>query len=143
MKLRDLLVCIGLMLLVVVLLISLRGWWFQAVLVGRSFPPTWEWLDLAQLGVWAFEFAWSLGVGVIVALLIQSRHRVLWAVACGALGGFAEFLIAQHHFSPAAPWTTYVWAYGAYFVPILGAGLAAAVVSALLPRSEGGAPSAA
>jgi len=143
MRLRDFFICFALMLPVVVLLLPLRAWWFQAVLEGRSFPVTSNWLDLAELGVWAFEFAWSLGVGVIVALLIQSRHCVLWAVACGALGGFAEFLIAQHHFSPAAPWTTYVWAYGAYFVPILGAGLAAAVVSALLPRSEGGAPSAA
>jgi len=143
MKLRDLLVCIGLMVLVVVLLIPLRMWWFQTVLVGRSFPVTWEWLDLASLGVWAFEFTWSFGVGVIVALMIQSRHRVPWAVACGALGGFAEFLIARVDFSPAAPWTAYVWTYAGYFVPMLGAGLAAAVVSALLPRSGGGTPSAA
>jgi CDP-diglyceride synthetase len=143
MKLRDLLVCVGLMLLVVVLLLPLRAWWFQGVLEGRSFPVTWEWLDLAQLGVWAFEFAWSLGVGVIVALLIRSRHRVLWAVACGALGGFAEFLIVRVHFSPAEPWTTYVWAYGTYFVPVLGAGLAAAIVSRLLPSNKSETPNAA
>ena len=142
MKRRDLLVCIGLMLPVVVLLLPLRAWWFQAVLEGRSFPVTWEWLELAELGVWAFEFAWSLVVGVVVAFLIRSRHRVLWAVACGGLGGFAEFLVIQHTFPPMAPWTTYVWAYGAYFVPMLGAGLAAAIVSALLPPS-GRMPSAA
>jgi len=143
MKLRNLLVCIGLMLPVVVLLIPLRAWWFQAVLVGRSFPVTWEWLDLASLGVWAFEFAWSFAVGVVAALLVRSRRRVLWAVACGALGGLAAFLIVRHDFPSVSPWTTNLWAYGTHFVPMLGAGLGAAVVSALLPRSEGGTPSAA
>jgi len=146
MKLRDFLICVGLMLPVVVLLMPLRAWWFDAVLVGRSFPSfrgTWEWLDLASLGVWAFEFAWSLVVGVVAAFMVRSRHRVLWAVSCGALGGFAEFLISRNTLSPIAPWTDYVWAYGTYFVPMLGAGLAAAIVSALLPRSKGGAPSAA
>ena len=143
MTLRNVLVCLGLMLAVVILLIPLRGWWFQNVLVGRSFPVTWEWLDLASLGVWAFEFAWSFVVGVVAALLVRSRRRVLWAVACGALGGFAVFLITRHHFPPVSPWSTYVWAYGTHFVPMLGAGLGAAVLSALLPRSEGGTPSAA
>jgi CDP-diglyceride synthetase len=143
MKLRDLLVCIGLMLPVVALLMPLRAWWFVVVLQGRSFPVTWEWLDLASLGVWMFEFAWSFVVGVIVALLVRSRRRVSWAVACGALGGFAEFLMVRHILSPIALWTDYVWAYGAHFVPMLGAGLAAAILSALLPRGKGGAPSAA
>ena len=143
MKLRDLLVCIGVMLPVVVLLLPLRAWWFDAVLQGRSFPVTWEWLELAELAVWVFEFAWSLAVGCVVALLIRSKHRVLWAVACGALGGFAEFLIIRHTFSPITPWTTYVWTYGKYFVPMLGAGLAAAIVSRLLPGNRSGTPSAA
>jgi len=143
MKLRDFLICLGLMLPVVVLLMPLRSWWFQAVLQGRSFPVTWEWLELAYLGVWAFEFAWSLLVGGVVVLLIRSKRRVLWAIACGARGGFAEFLMTRHTFSPIEPWTTYVWAYGMHFVPMLGAGLAAAIVSTLLPRSKGGAPGAA
>jgi|ERR671930_2734766 CDP-diglyceride synthetase len=143
MTLRNVLVCMGLMITVVIVLIPLRWWWFQNVLVGRSFPVTWEWLDLASLGVWAFEFAWSIVVGVVVVFLVRSRRRVLWAVACGALGGLAEFLIARHDFAPFSPWTTYVWAYGAYFVPVVGAGLAAAAVSAFLPRNEGGTPSAA
>jgi hypothetical protein len=142
MKLRNLLICIGLMLLVVVLLLPLRGWWFHAVLQGRSFPA-WDWLDLAHLGVWVFEFAWSFLVGGVVALLIRSERRVLWAVACGAFGGFAEFLIARDTFSPIAPWVTYIWAYGTYFVPMLGAGLAAAIVSRLLPGNRSGTPSAA
>lgn len=143
MKLRDFLICIALMLPVVVLLLPLRAWWFQAVLEGRSFPVTSEWLSLAELGVWAFEFAWSLVVGVVVALLIRSRRRIFFAVLCGALGGFAEFLIIQDTFSPIAPWTTYVWAYGTYFVPMLGAGVGAAFVSALLPPGKGEAASAA
>jgi CDP-diglyceride synthetase len=141
--LRNLLVCIGLMLAVFVLLLPLRGWWFQSVLVGRSFPVTWEWLDLASLGVWAFEFAWSFVVGIVAALLVRSGRRVLWAVACGALGGIAVFLVTRHHFPPVSPWSTYVWAYGTHLVPMLGAGLGAALVSALLPRSESGTPSAA
>jgi CDP-diglyceride synthetase len=143
MKLRDVLVCIGLMLLVVVLLLPLRSWWFYAVLQGRSFPVTWEWLDLASLGVWAFEFAWALLVGGVVALLIRTKRRVLWAVACGALGGFAEFLMIRATFSSTEPWTTYVWTYGTYFVPMLGAGLGAAIVSRLLPSNRSGIPSAA
>jgi hypothetical protein len=143
MTLRNVLVCIGLMLAVVVLLLPLRGWWFQNVLLGRSFPVTWEWLDLASLSVWAFEFGWSVVVGVVVPFLVRSRRRVAWAVACGALGGLAEFLIVRHDFAAFSPWTTYVWAYGTHFVPIVGAGLAAAAVSAFIPRNEGGAPSAA
>jgi len=143
MTLRNVLVCISLMVAVVVFLIPARGWWFQNVLVGRPFPVTWEWLDVASLGVWAFEFGWSVVVGVVVAFLVRSRRRVSWAVACGALGGFAEFLITRHHFAPLSPWTTYVWAYGTHFVPIVGAGFGAAVVSAFMPRNEGGTPSAA
>ncbi len=143
MKLRVLLICVVSMLPVVVLLLPLRAWWFQAVLAGRSFPVTSEWLDLAELGVWAFEFTWSLVVGVVVALLIRSRGRVFVAMVCGALGGFGEFLIIRDTFSPIAPWTAYVWAYGKYFVPVLGAGLGAAVISALLPPGRDGTPSAA
>ena len=143
MRLRDFLICFALMLPVIVLLLPLRAWWFQTVLEGRSFPVTADWLDLAELGVWAFEFTWSLVVGVVAALLVRSRRRVFFAVVCGALGGFAEFLIIRDNFSPIAPWTTYVWAYGKYFVPMLGAGIGAAIVSALLPPSDDGAPSAA
>ena len=143
MRLRDFLICFALMLPVVVLLLPLRAWWFQAVLEGRSFPVTSNWLNLAELGVWAFEFAWSLVVGVVAALLFRSRRRVLLAVVCGAVGGFAEFLIIQDTFSPIASWTTYVWAYGKYFVPMLGAGIGAAIVSRLLLPGKDGTPSAA
>jgi hypothetical protein len=143
MKLRDLLVCVGLMVPIVLLLVPLRTWWFHAALQDRSFSTTWEWLDLAHLGVWVFEFAWSLLVGGLVAVLVRSKHRVRWALACGALGGLADFLMTRNVFFSVTPWTSYVWAYGTYFVPILGAGLAALVVSRLLPGSGNEVPSAA
>ena len=113
-------------------------WWFHVAVEGRTFRTSWDWLDMAQLIVWAFEFVWGIGIGIVVGILVRSTSPFWWALACGIVTALAEFALTKHFFYATTPASTYFWAYGVYFMPILGSAMGAylAVVVRSLKKKE-------
>lgn len=121
----------------------LRSWWFQAMFRGQRFSVPFVWLDPSHALIWLFEFSWSLVAGLILGLLLRSSRVVGWAFVFGILSGVLHFVRAHDVFGAGAHWSSYVWAYGQYIVPGLGAAAGAALVVWLLRAARGVKPNAA
>jgi hypothetical protein len=111
----------------------LRSWWYETIFQGHRFSTPFVWIDPAHALIWLFEFSWSLVAGLILGRLVASSHIVIWAFIFGILCGLLHFLGSHDAFGAGAYWSTYVWVYGQYMVPGLGAAAGAALMLWLWP----------
>jgi hypothetical protein len=135
MKRVQVVVAVALMLPLSWLLIWLRSWWLSTVVGERRFGPSPVWFSPGHLNHWAFEFCTSLALGAVVALALRSRSTIALAALCGAIVGLVHFAESSIGVASWAHWSTYVWAYGVFVVPVVGAAVGAFLVLVLRQRS--------
>jgi hypothetical protein len=103
------------------------------LLEGKTFSSQFLWFDPIHAIYWAFTFIWSFVVGAtVVALFPSSRFKA--AALAGATAGLVRALATRAWISDDANWPTFVWVYGEYFIPLLGAVVGAAVMHRLPTR---------
>ena len=136
MQRRELLIAVAAMVPVTWLVLWLRSWWFLEIVSEQRFGPSPEWFSPGHMTHWAFEFAWSTVVGFIVASVARSKAKVGLAAVCGAIEGALHFATSKDYFFPSAHWTTYLWAYGTYLVPIGGAAFGAVLRTRMFGPKE-------
>jgi len=133
---REVLIAVAVMIPVTWLVLWLRSWWFLEVIPEQRFGASPEWFSPGHLTHWAFEFAWSFLLGLVVASVARSRSKVQLAAVCGAVAGAMHFALSKDFFTSSAHWTMYVWAYGIYLVPALGAVAGAKLRVGIVPVKE-------
>ena len=111
----------------------LRLFWSHLTLNGHTFSTSLIWLHYGYLLIWLFEFLWSFVVGVALARALRSNYTLSVASSLGIAAGLLHFLRSRNYINPEAHWSTYVWVYGEYFVPAIGAAIGAAVTRWLWP----------
>jgi hypothetical protein len=124
-KRRNLTICAVIMIATLYAHFPADAWWFHTFVEGEVRVTTWEWFDVGRFAFCAFEFVWGIAVGVPVAALVRSPRPMRWALGCGAVGALAIFGTSTDYFYPATPTSTYIWAYGAYLMPVLGSAFGA------------------
>ena len=117
------------------------GW--SAIAVPESYSTTLAWLDYAFLSEWTFEFLWAGAFGVLLTRALRSRGVFWWSLLIGIQLGASHFAFSRWHFASDAPLSVYVWAYGQYVVPVIGAVVASLSVAKYWPRERPGVPNAA
>ena len=121
----------------------LRSWWFEAMFQRRTFSVPFVWLDPSHALIWVFEFSWAVAAGLILGRLLLFSRVVSWAFVFGLLCGLLHFLRSRDAFGVGAHWSAYIWVYGQYILPGLGAAAGAALVVWLWPPKKRVAPNAA
>ena len=116
------------------------GWSFVAV--PEHFSTAFAWLDYASLSLWLFEFFWAALFGVFLAHYLPSQRALLWSLLFGIWLGLSHFIRSTYYFGPGALLSTYIWAYGQYFVPTFGAVVACRLVQSRGPRHKLGSHAA-
>ena len=116
-NLRHILVPAALIVLAGVIVLPLRDV-FDAFVDSRSFASPIGWM----LGMtWAFDFAWSIVLGVLLGIVLRSPAAMWWAAAAGVAYGALNYASTKHHFSSSLAWNVYAWIYGQYAVSCVGA----------------------
>jgi len=110
---------------------SLRTTLVWPLLEGRTFSSQFLWFEPVHAIYWAFAFAWSFAAGAIGAAVFPSSWLQAAAMT-GAVAGLTRALTTRNWIAEHAGWSTYVWVYGEYFVPLVGAIVGAALVHRLL-----------
>ena len=102
-----------------------RVGWSEALTNERTFTEPFAWFNSPEAISWGFELLFFFAFGMLVARLFQPEAPRLWAFAFGAICGALHFWLSRDHFASEAPWSLYVWAYGNYVMPAVGALLGA------------------
>ena len=95
------------------------GWFLIAV--PRSYSTSFAWLDYAFVSLWVFQLLWAVLFGAILAWLLKSKSALWWSLLLGLVLGLSQLVGSTYHFAANASPSTYVWAYGQYVVPAIGA----------------------
>jgi hypothetical protein len=117
------------------------GW--SAIAVPRSYSTTFAWLDYAFLSEWTFEFLWAGAFGVLLTRALRSRGAFWWSLFVGLGLGLSHFAFSSWRFASDVPPFLYVWAYGQYFMPVIGAVAASWLVAKYWPPERSAMPNAA
>ena len=117
------------------------GWFLVAV--PKSYSTTIAWLDFGFLSLWVFELIWGALFGVVLARGLRSRGAMWWSLVLGVVLGLSQFVPSRHRFAPDVSPSVYIWAYGQYVMPIIGALAACWLVEKHWPRGHRSGPSAA
>ena len=111
--------------------------WFEMFVANRTFPMTFGWIEWGQLITWGFYIALFFALGLLIASISNSRRGLWWALAFGCIYGLVLFYRSHDGFSKNATLLTHVWAYGRYFMPVVGAVAGAATrFVASLPKAR-------
>ena len=102
-----------------------RHSWFMTFVNERTFSTSLSWFNPPQAIFWLFELLFFFIFGVLVAWLFRSTAPLSCALFFGAICGAFHFWLSKDHFAPEAPATMYVWVYGNYVMPLVGALLGA------------------
>jgi hypothetical protein len=117
------------------------GW--LAIAIPESYSTTVAWLDYGLLSEWVFEFLWGAAIAVLLTRALRSRGAFWWSLLIGVQLGASHFAFSHWHFAPDARSSVYVWAYGQYLMPVMGAVAASWLVAKYWPRERLGKPNAA
>ena len=124
---------------------SYGGWygsagWDEAFVNERTFTLSFGWFNWATLISWSFYLLFFFALGLLVASSFGPPHAAWWAIALGVVYGLERLRHSGHFFQPDDGWFTYLFAYGTYVMPALGAlcGAAAADLFARRRASQVG-----
>ena len=120
----------------------LHSVWFH-VAVPESYSTTVEWLDYAFLSLWIFGLLWGAIFGVVLGRGLRSHGAIWWSLLLGLVLGLSQFLLTRYRFAPDVSLSLYIWAYGQFVMPIIGAVATCLLVEKLWPRKHRNAPNAA
>lgn len=110
------------------------GW--MTTIAPTSYSTTLPWLDYGFLSAWVFEFMWGAVIAVWLTRLLLSRGALLWSLVIGAQLGGLHLAFSHWHFGAHVPTSVYVWAYGEYLMPVIGAFVASRLVSTYWPKAH-------
>ena len=116
--------------------------WF-AIAVPESYSTTVAWLDYGFLSEWGFEFLWGAAIAILLTRALRSRGAFWWSLLVGVQLGTLHFAFSHWRFAVDAPPSVYVWTYGEYLMPVIGAVVATWLVAKYWPRARSGAANAA
>jgi len=117
------------------------GW--SAIAVPESYSTTFAWLDYAFLSYWAFEFLWAAVFGTLLTRTLRLRGAFWWSLFVGVGLGSSHFVFSRWHFAPDVRPAVYVWVYGQFVMPVVGAVVASWLVAKYWPRERQAVPNAA
>ena len=116
--------------------------WF-AIAVPDSSSTTVAWLSYAFLSQWVFEVLWGAAIAVLLTRMLRSRGAFWWSLLVGVQLGASHFVFSHWHFAWDARSSDYVWAYGQYLMPVMGAVVASWLVATYWSRERLGVTNAA
>lgn len=96
-------------------------YWANTIVAWGSHEPYFPWLEPAGALLWLMAFAYLFVAGLILAVPGRSTTAVLFASILGGLFSLAHFLLSKNWFSDNASFSAYLWTYGFYLIPPLGA----------------------
>jgi len=129
----KLLLFIALLIVALVVVPFGRIGWSEALVNERTFSEPFFWFNSPEAILWGFELLYFFVFGVLVASLFSSKAPRLFAFAFGAICGVVHFWLSRDHIMPEAPSSLYVWVYGTYAMPAIGA-LVGALALKLVPN---------
>lgn len=101
-----------------------RDLWSDVFIRDRTFTTRIQWWDPARALWWLFELLWGAMIGLVASLIAGQRSSLRWAAVCGLVVSVNEFSLSRDYFFTDRVGSR-VWAYGTYFMPLIGATLAA------------------
>jgi len=114
------------------------GW--STIFVPESHSTTVARIFLSD---WTFEFLWGAAFGVLLTRSLRSRGAFWWSLSLGVGLGLSHFALSRWHLRLDMPAYFYVWAYGQYLMPVIGAVAASWWVTKCWPMRRSTAPNAA